>query len=161
MTHDYYRHGTATLFAALDVQSGQVITQCKARHRHQEFLGFLRHLDASVPPTLDLHLIIGNYATHKHPAVRAWLAANPRYHVHYTPTYSSWLNQVERWFGRIPHQAIRRGSFRNVKELIQRIDSYVNAANNRLFRPFMWTASADSILAKIERISKVISGTQH
>jgi putative transposase len=160
VTHDYYRHGTATLFAALDVQSGQVITQCKARHRHQEFLGFLRHLDASVPPTLDLHLIIDNYATHKHSAVRAWLAAHPRYHVHYTPTYSSWLNQVERWFGRITHQAIRRGSFRSVKELIQRIDSYV-AHYNLYARPFMWTATADSILAKIERISKVISGTPH
>lgn len=160
VTHDYVRHGTTTLFAALDVQSGQVITQCKARHRHQEFLAFLRHLDESVPPGLDLHLIIDNYATHKHPKVRAWLAARPRYHVHYTPTYSSWLNQVERWFGLITQQSIRRGSFRNVKELVQRIDAYVKN-HNRHTGPFQWTATADSILGKIERLSKVISGTQH
>ena len=160
VTHDYYRHGTTTLFAALDVQSGQVITQCKARHRHQEFLSFLRHLEESVPLALDLHLIIDNYATHKHPRVRAWLGAHPRYHVHYTPTYSSWLNQIERWFGRITQQSIRRGSFSSVKELVQRIDAYV-AHYNRHAGPFMWTATADSILAKIERLSKVICGTQH
>ena len=160
VTHDYLRHGTTTLFAALDVQSGHVVTQCKARHRHQEFLSFLRHLDASVPDHLDLHLIIDNYATHKHPQVRSWLAARPRYHVHYTPTYSSWLNQVERWFGRITQQAIRRGSFRNVPELIRRIDSYVSDYNQHA-RPFCWTATADSILSKLERLSKVICGTQH
>ena len=160
VTHDYVRHGTTTLFAALDVQNGKVITQCKSRHRHQEFLSFLRHLDESVPPTLDLHLIIDNYATHKHPKVRAWLAAHPRYHIHYTPTYSSWLNQVERWFGLITQQSIRRGSFRNVKELVQRIDAYVKN-HNRHASPFQWTATADSILGKIERLSKVISGTQH
>jgi len=160
VTHDYVRHGTTTLFAALDVQSGKVITQCKARHRHQEFLAFLRHLDECVPATLDLHLIIDNYATHKHPKVRAWLAARPRYHVHYTPTYSSWLNQVERWFGLITQRSIRRGSFRNVKELVQRIEAYVNHHNHHA-GPFQWTATADSILAKIERLSKVISGTQH
>jgi putative transposase len=148
VTHDYYRHGTTTLFAALEGQSGQVITQCKPRHRHQEFLSFLRHLDESVPGALDLHLIIDNYATPKHPRVRAWLAAHPRYNIHYTPTYSSWLNQVERWFGRITQQSIRRGSFRNVKELVQRIDAYV-AHYNRHAGPFLWTATADSILAKI------------
>jgi len=160
VTHDYLRHGTTTLFAALDVQSGKVITQCKARHRHQEFLAFLRHLDESVPAALDLHLIIDNYATHKHPKVRAWLAGRPRYHVHYTPTYSSWLNQVERWFGLITRRSIRRGSFRNVKELVQRIDAYVKH-HNRHAGPFQWTATADSILGKIERLSKVISGTPH
>jgi transposase len=160
VTHDYYRHGTTTLFAALDVQSGKVITQCKARHRHQEFLSFLQHLDDSVPPALDLHLIIDNYATHKHPKVRAWLAAHPRYHVHYTPTYSSWLNQVERWFGLITQQSIRRGSFRNVKELVQRIEAYVKHHNHHA-APFQWTANADSILGKIERLSKVICGTLH
>jgi transposase len=159
VTHDYFRHGTTTLFAALDVQSGAVIAQCKPRHRHQEFLGFLRHLEASVPPTLDLHLIIDNYATHKHATVRAWLAAHPRYHLHYTPTYSSWLNQVERWFGLITRRAIRRGSFRNVKELVRRIDAYVTQ-HNRHPTPFLWTATADSILAKLERLSKVIFGTQ-
>ena len=158
VTHDYLRHGTTTLFAALDVQSGKVITQCKARHRHQEFLAFLRHLDDSVPTALDLHLIIDNYATHKHPKVRAWLADRPRYHVHYTPTYSSWLNQVERWFGLIARRSIRRGSFRNVKELVQRIDAYVKH-HNRHAGPFQWTATADSILGKIERLSKDISGT--
>ena len=160
VTHDYVRHGTTTLFAALDVQNGKVITQCKSRHRHQEFLSFLRHLDESVPPALDLHLIIDNYATHKHPKVRAWLAARPRYHVHYTPTYSSWLNQVERWFGLITQQSIRRGSFRNVRELVQRIEAYVKHHNHHA-GPFQWTATADSILGKIERLSKVISGTQH
>ena len=160
VTHDYYRHGTTTLFAALDVQSGAVIAQCKPRHRHQEFLGFLRHLEGSVPAGLELHLIIDNYATHKHPAVRAWLAAHPRYHLHFTPTYSSWLNQVERWFGRITQQSIRRGSFRTVKELVQRIDAFTRHYNLHA-RPFVWTATADSILAKLERISKVICGTEH
>lgn len=160
VTHDYVRHGTTTLFAALDVQNGKVITQCKSRHRHQEFLSFLRHLDGNVPPALALHLIIDNYATHKHAKVRAWLAAHPRYRVHYTPTYSSWLNQVERWFGLITQQSIRRGSFRTVKELIQRIDAYVQNHNHHA-GPFQWTATADSILGKIERLSKVISGTQH
>ena len=160
VTHDYYRHGTTTLFAALDVNSGQVISQCKPRHRHQELLSFLRHLDEQVPASLDLHLIIDNYATHKHPKVRAWLAEHPRYHVHYTPTYSSWLNQVERWFGLITQKSIRRGSFRTVKELTQRIDAFVKL-HNRNCSPFQWTATADSILAKIERLSKVICGTQY
>ena len=160
LTHDYYRHGTTTLFAALEVGSGHVITQCKPRHRHQEFLAFLRHLDTSVPPQLQLHLIIDNYATHKHPKVRAWFAAHPRYHVHFTPTYASWLNQVERWFGHITHQSIRRGSFTTVKQLIQRIDAFVQHYNLHP-KPFSWTATADSILAKLERLSKVICGTQH
>jgi transposase len=160
VTHDYYRHGTTTLFAALDVVSGQVISQCKARHRHQEFLSFLRHLDNSVPKRLDVHLIVDNYATHKHPKVRAWLAARPRYHVHYTPTYASWLNQVERWFGLITSQVIRRGSFKTVRELIKRIDSYVTHYNAHA-RPFVWTATAQSILHKIERLCNVINGTAH
>ena len=108
ITHDYVRHGTTTLFAALDIATGRVITQCKKRHRHQEFLTFLRHIDANVPEALDIHLIADNYATHKHPRVRAWLARRPRYHIHYTPTYASWLNQVERWFGIITQMAIRR-----------------------------------------------------
>lgn len=160
VTHDYYRHGTTTLFAALDVKSGEVITQCKARHRHQEFLSFLRHIEENVPTELDLHLIIDNYATHKHPKVRAWLAARPRYHLHFTPTYSSWLNQVERWFGYITEQSIRRGSFRSVKELVQKIQAFV-AHYNLHPRPLKWTATADSILAKLERLSKVICGTPH
>jgi transposase len=160
VTHDYYRHGTTTLFAALDVLDGKVITQCKPRHRHQEFLGFLKHLDLSIPPELEVHLIADNYGTHKHPKVKAWLARHPRYHLHYTPTYSSWLNQVERWFGLITQQAIRRGSFRNVRELVQKIDAYVTHYNLHR-RAFVWTATADSILAKLQRLCKVINGTSY
>lgn len=160
VTHDYVRHGTTTLFAALDVATGTIISQCRRRHRHQEFLAFLRHLDASVPKDLAVHLIIDNYATHKHPKVRTWLASRPRYHVHYTPTYASWLNQVELWFRRISQQAIRRGSFRSVKELVAKIDHFVQTYNTKA-RPFAWTATAESILAKVRRLCERISGTQH
>lgn len=160
VTHDYIRHGTTTLFAALDVASGQVITQCKRRHRHQEFLAFLKHLDKNVPEELELHLIVDNYATHKHPKVKQWLSARPRYHVHYTPTYASWLNQVEIWFNLITQKAIRRGSFRKVKELVANIKRFVKAYNPKA-KPFVWTATADSILKKIERLCKYISGTRH
>jgi len=160
VTHDYYRHGTTTLFAALDVLDGKVITLCKPRHRHQEFLSFLDHLDRNVPPGLEIHLVADNYGPHKHPKVKAWLARRPRYHFHYTPTYASWLNQVERWFGLITQQAIRRGSFRRVAELVQKIDAYV--ANYNLHqRPFVWTATADSILAKLQRLCKFVNGTLH
>jgi transposase len=158
ITHDYERHGTTTLFAALDVKTGQVLAQCKRRHRHQEFLAFLRYLDTSVPSHLDVHLIIDNYATHKHPRVKAWLARRPRYHVHFTPTYASWLNQVERWFGLITQQAIRRGSFQNVRELTHRIDTFVKRYNTTS-RPFVWTATSDSIFAKLQRLAKAINGT--
>jgi len=123
VTHDYVRHGTTTLFAALDIATGQVLTQCKSRHRHQEFLSFLNHIDANVPQGLEVHLVVDNYATHKHDKVRRWLAACPRYHVHYTPTYSSWLNQVEIWFNIITQRAIRRGTFRRVKDLIAKIEN--------------------------------------
>jgi putative transposase len=160
VTHDYFRHGTTTLFAALNVLDGSVITQCKPRHRHQEFLSFLTHLDRNVPAGFEVHLIADNYATHKHPRVRAWLARHPRYHLHYTPTYSSWLNQVERWFGLITQQAIRRGSFRSVRDLVHKIDRYVTHYNASS-RPFIWTATADSILQKIQRLCKLINGTQH
>ena len=160
VTHDYYRHGTTTLFAALDIVDGGVISQCKPRHRHQEFLSFLKHLDANMPADLELHLIADNYATHKHPKVRAWLASHPRFHLHFTPTYSSWLNQIERWFALITQQAIRRGSFRNVRELVGKIDAYV-AHYNAHKRPFVWTATADSIFNKLQRICKLINGTQH
>lgn len=160
ITHDYVRHGTTTLFAALDVATGAVFTECKPRHRHQEFLSFLRRLDASVPAELDVHLIADNYATHKHPKVRTWLAQQPRFHMHYTPTYSSWLNQVERWFGLITQRAIRRGSFTSVKDLVQKIDNFVHHYN-RTHRPFIWTATADSILQKIARLCSRISGTRH
>ena len=114
VTHDYLRHGTTTLFAALDVVTGRVLSRCQPRHRHQEFLSFLRHIDANVPAHLDVHLIVDNYATHKHAAVKAWLAKRPRYQVHYTPTYATWISQVERWFGIITPQAIRRGSFNSM-----------------------------------------------
>lgn len=160
VTHDYIRHGTTTLFAALEVATGQVISQCKPRHRHQEFLQFLRHLDQNVPPELDLHLIVDNYSTHKHPKVKRWLAMRPRYQIHYTPTYSSWINQVERWFGIITQRAIRRGTFRSVHELVEKIDQFVQAYNKNT-RPFIWTATADSILEKISRLCAYISGTPH
>src|SRR5246500_5887973 len=160
VTHDYVRHGTTTLFAALDIAPGTVFTDCKPRHRHQEFLSFLKRIDAAVPPQLDVHLIVDNYATHKHAKVRIWLATRPRYHIHYTPTYSSWLNQVERWFGLITQRAIRRGNFRSVQELVQKIDAFVQHYNHTA-RPFVWTATAESILSKITRLCSRISGTAH
>jgi putative transposase len=160
VTHDYVRNGTTTLFAALDIATGTVFTECRSRHRHQEFLAFLRRLDECIPSGLDVHLIVDNYATHKHPKVRTWLAQRPRYQIHFTPTYSSWLNQVERWFALITQRAIRRGSFRSVKELVQKIESFVQHYN-RTSRPFAWTATADSILSKISRLCSRISGTRH
>lgn len=160
VTHDYKRHGTTTLFAALDVLSGQVLAQCKPRHRHQEFLGFLRAIEAVVPPDLEVHLIVDNYSTHKHAKVRAWLAARPRWHLHFVPTYSSWLNLVERFFALITDKAIRRGSFRSVRELVQRIDHFV-VHHNVDCKPFIWTATADSIIAKLQRLCSRISGTAH
>jgi len=160
ITHDDIRHGTTTLFAALNIQSGDVLAQCKPRHRHQEFLGFLHHIDANVPATLDIHLVVDNYATHKHAKVKAWLAKHPRYHMHYTPTYSSWRNQVERWFGLLTQRAIKRGSDRTVRQLIQRIERFVTQYNTTS-RPFKWTATADSILQKLNRLLTQISGTSH
>jgi putative transposase len=160
VTHDYVRHGTTTLFAALEVATGKVLAQCKPRHRHQEFLAFLKHIDSRVEKDLDVHLIVDNYATHKHEKVRRWLAARPRYHVHFVPTYSSWLNQVETWFNIITRKAIRRGSDRSVKELVERIERFVKSYN-KYCNPFVWLATADSILGKVERLCKTISGTQH
>lgn len=160
ITHQYVRHGTMTLFAALDLASGQVIAQCKKRHRHQEFLQFLKHVDTNVPKNLDIHLVVDNYATHKHAKIRNWLAARPRYHIHYTPTYSSWLNQVETWFNIITQKAIRRGTFRNTKQLKDKIDQFVKQYNSNS-KPFVWTATADSILEKLNRLLTSISGTQH
>ena len=160
VTHDYVRHGTTTLFAALDIASGQVLTRTAPRHRHQEFLAFLRQIEANVPSDLDVHLVVDNYATHKHPTVRRWLASHPRFHSHYTPTYASWLNQVEIWFHLITQRAIRRGSFRSVKDLVAHIDRFVQQYNRKC-TPFVWTATADSILQKVERLCKAIAGTQH
>jgi putative transposase len=160
VTHDYKRHGTTTLFAALDVATGQVLGQCKPRHRHQEFLQFLRHIDANVPDDLAVHVIVDNYSTHKHTKTKQWLAAHPRFQMHYTPTYASWLNQVEIWFNQITRRAIRRASFRQVRELVRRIERYRQQANLHA-QPFVWTATADSILAKIKRLCEAISRTGH
>src|SRR6202521_3238394 len=129
VTHDYRRHGTTTLFAALDTAKGTVITQCRQRHRHQEYLDFLRQIEKNVPPDLNVHIIVDNYASHKHPRVKRWFAARPRFQVHFTPTYASWLNQVEIWFNRITQQAIRRGTFRSVKELVAKIKRLVHRYN--------------------------------
>ena len=158
VTHDYKRHGTTTLFAALNVLNGAVLATCKPRHRHQEFLSFLREIDTAVPPELDIHCIVDNYATHSHPKIKAWLASRARWHMHFIPTYSSWLNQVERFFALITDKAIRRGSFTSVKQLVQRIDQFVTHHNANC-QPFQWTATADSILQKLHRLCSRISGT--
>ena len=159
MTHDYKRNGTTTLFAALNVLDGTVIGECMARHRHQEFLRFLRKLDDEVPEGLDLHLILDNYATHKHQRVKNWLRRHPRFHLHFTPTSSSWLNLVERWFREITVKRIRRGTFDGVRTLVGAIDEYLDE-NNRQPKPFVWTASVEKILAKVARC-KAISETLH
>ncbi len=156
-THDYERHGTTTLFAALNVLEGTVIGQCQSRHRHQEFLLFLNKIEASTNPSLDVHLIMDNYGTHKHPLVKQWFKEHSRYHVHFTPTSSSWLNQVERWFAEITRKQIRRGSFRSVRDLVKTIQNYIRE-NNKSPRPFLWVASANVILRKIRK-SKDISET--
>ncbi|MDQ6848398.1 MAG: IS630 family transposase [Actinomycetota bacterium] len=150
MTHDYKRNGTTTLFAALDVLTGKVIGQCLPRHRHEEFLRFLRKLDRQVPKGLQVHLICDNYATHKHPDVKTWLGKHPRFHMHFTPTSSSWLNLVERWFRELTDKALRRGVFHSVPDLIAKIEEYLDAHNDDP-KPFIWTATADDILAKVAR----------
>ena len=159
-THDYLRHGTTTLFAALDIATGKVIAKCKARHRHQEFLAFLRLIDKEVPADLDIHLVLDNYATHKHAAVKRWLAERPRYHLHYTPTYSSWLNQVERWFGLLSEQALKRGRSRSVRELVDQVRAFTEG-HNEAAKPFVWAATAQSILERVERISTRISDMEY
>jgi transposase len=158
-THDYKRHGTTTLFAALDVATGKVIGQCMPRHRHQEWLKFLRAIDRATPQALDLHLIADNYATHKHPTVKAWLAKHPRFHMHFTPTSASWLNQVERFFGLITDQRIRRGVFKSVDQLQSAIMHYLDQHNAQP-KPFVWTKSAGEILEKVAR-AKQASESQH
>jgi transposase len=150
MTHDYKRHGTTTLFAALDVLSGTVIGQCLPRHTNNEFVHFLRKVDKEVPKGVAVHVILDNYGTHGHDNVDAWLAKHPRFHFHFTPTSSSWLNLVERWFRELTDKAIRRGVFRSVPELIAAIEAYLAAHNNDP-KPFVWTASADEILEKVRR----------
>ena len=148
-THDYRRHGTTTLFAALEVATGKVTATCRSRHRHQEFLTFLKQV-ARAYPDQDLHLVMDNYAAHKHPAVRNWLAANPRIAVHFTPTHASWMNLVEVWFGIIECQAIHRGTFHSVCDLTTKIRTFIAGWNDRA-HPFTWTKTADDILAKAHR----------
>jgi transposase len=160
-THDYVRHGTSTLFAALEIATGNVTAACKPRHRHQEFLAFLKQVARAYPETADgteLHLVMDNYATHKKAEVRDWLAANPRIHVHFTPTSGSWLNLVEVWFGIIERQAIHRGSFGSVKDLNAKIRAFIDGWNDRC-HPFVWTKTAEQILKKANR--KASSNTAH
>jgi transposase len=155
-THDYIRHGTTTLFAALNVLDGKVIGECHSRHRHQEFIKFLTMLDEETPKHKELHLIVDNYATHKHPRVKAWLKHHARFHFHFTPTASSWLNMVERWFRELTDKRIRRGTFENVKTLIAVIDDFI-AKHNQEAKAFVWSASVNSIIDKIAKVKKCIS----
>lgn len=150
MTHDYKRNGTTTLFAALNVADGVIIADCMKRHRHQEWIQFLKTIDASTPPELDLHLIVDNYATHKHAKVQRWLKRHPRFHVHFTPTSSSWLNLVERWFRDLTDKRLRRGVFRSVPELIKAIEGYIEHHNDH-GKSFTWTAKANDIIEKVKR----------
>jgi transposase len=150
MTHDYKRHGTTTLFAALNAHDGSVIADCKPQHRHEEWLAFLRQIDRETPKDKQLHLICDNYATHKHPKVNAWLKKHPRFHVHFTPTSGSWLNMVERFFRSITVDRLRRGVFRSVAELTQAIEQYIASYNDNP-KPFVWTAKANDILQKVIR----------
>ena len=150
MTHDYKRHGTTTLFAALNVLTGKVIGHCLPRHRNTEFVKFLRIIDREVPKGLQIHMICDNYGTHKHPNVKKWLAKHPRFHLHFTPTSSSWLNLVERWFRDLTDKAIRRGVLHSVNDLIAAIEDYLKV-NNDNPKPFIWTATAEQILAKVAR----------
>lgn len=159
-THDYVRHGTTTLFAALDVATGKVIGQTQRHHRSAEFLKFLRTVEANVPATLDIHLVMGNYGTHKTDAIKRWLLARPRFHVHFTPTSASWLNQVERWFATLTERCIRRGTHRSTQALEKSIRAYVDL-NNQEPRPFSWTKTADEILASIERFCLRTSRSRH
>jgi len=149
-THDYQRHGTTTLFAALNVLTGKVIGSCMPRHRHSEFLAFLQQIDRSVSADKDVHLILDNYGTHSHAKVKEWLAEHPRYHLHFTPTSSSWLNLVERFFAEITERRIRRGTFQSVPKLTKAILEYIRERNKKP-KPFVWIATSEQIIAKIKR----------
>jgi transposase len=155
MTHDYKRHGTTPLFAALSTLDGKVIGDCMPRHRHQEFIRFLKKIDGETPQGLNLHLIVDNDGTHKHPRVESWLERHPRFHLHFIPTSSSWLNLVERWFREITDKRIRRGVFRSVPALIAAIEEYL-ANHNQNPRVFIWSAPVDKILAKIYKCKEVL-----
>ena len=159
MTHDYKRNGTTTLFAALEVAQGKVIGQCYARHRHQEFLKFLKRLNAEFPVEIKLHIVMDNYGTHKHPKVQGWLQRHPRFVPHFIPTSSSWLNLVERWFGELTGKRIRRGAFLSVDDLIAAIDEYLQAWNANP-KPFVWTATIESIIAKLSRCKQTLEKIQ-
>jgi transposase len=159
-SHDYERHGVTSLFAALDVASGVTISDCYRRHRHQEFLRFLRQIDASIPNDLDVHLVMDNYGTHKVDKVRHWLMRRPRFHVHYTPTSSSWLNLVERLFAEVTQRCVKRGSHCSVRDLEDALLRYLDQRNENP-TPFVWTADADLILGKVTRLCKRISRSEH
>jgi transposase len=159
-THDYMRHGTTTLFAALDIATGEVIGELHRRHRSSEFVQFLRTVEAYVPPELDVHLVMDNYGTHKTPLIKAWFARHPRFHVHFTPTSASWLNQIERWFATLTEKYIRRGTHRSTRQLEDAIRQYLKI-NNQSPKPFVWIKSADDILASIERFCLRISNSGH
>lgn len=161
-THDYARNGTTSLFAALNVATGKIIGKCHQQHRHQEFIKFLELIEKSIPeqPGVEIHLIMDNYATHKTPRVKRWFARHPRYHVHFTPTSASWINQVERFFAEITNKRIRRGAFRSVRELEKAITDYLNEYNRNPV-PFKWAASADMILARVANVCKRIKDSGH
>jgi transposase len=154
-TYDYVRHGTTTLFAALSMLDGKVIGECMPRHRHQEFIRFLKRVDSDTPENLELHLVVDNYCTHKHKRVKSWLARHPRFHLHFTPTSSSWLNMVERWFREITNKRIRRGSFKNVRDLIGTITTYIETHNQNP-RIFTWHASVERIMTKIAKCKEAL-----
>jgi transposase len=154
-THDYKRNGTTTLFAALSLLDGKVIGDCMPRHRHQEFIRFLKRIDAETPAGVDLHLIIDNYGTHKHPRVKTWLARHGRFHFHFTPTSSSWLNLIERWFAELTRKRIRRGTFHNVRTLIETIMNYVENHNQNP-QVFVWSAPVERILSKITKCKEAL-----
>ncbi|WP_438941388.1 IS630 family transposase [Micromonospora deserti] len=160
VTHDYVRHGTTSLFAALDVATGKVIGQTQRKHRHQEFLRFLRTIDQATPPKLDLHLVLGNYATHKTPAIQQWLLKHPRFHLHFTPTYSSWLNLVERWFAELTNRKLRRSAHRSVAALEADVTAWIEAWNADP-KPFVWTETADDILETIAAYCQRIDDSGH
>jgi transposase len=159
-THDYVRHGTTSLFAALDVKTGTVIGECHARHRAAEFRRFLDTIDAAVPKDLDVHLILDNYATHKTPTIKRWLIRHPRFHLHFTPTGASWLNLVERWFATLTERCIRRGTHRSTRELKRAIQEYLSV-NNENPKPFIWTKTADEILRSVAKFCTRIFGSGH
>ena len=159
-THDYRRHGTTSLFAALDIATGKVIGECHRRHRSQEFLQFLETIDAQVPTDLAVHLILDNYGTHKTPRVRRWFVRHPRFQLHFTPTSASWLNLIERWFARLSQKQIKRGAHRSVRALEAAIREYL-AITNEAPKPFVWTKTADEILAKVAGFCQRTSNPGH